>query len=216
MEDIIGYLKSLRRDYAGKELDVNSVDENPFHQLNLWLEEAVNAKILDPNAMVVSSVGSDGMPSSRVVLMRGQTKSGIVFYTNYSSQKSKEIQSNPNVAVNFFWVELDRQIRIIGEVKKVSRKQSQEYFSSRPKDSQLAAIASSQSEVIGSRKELEHQFELLKEKYKNSSPQCPEDWGGFEVMVNKFEFWQGRPNRMHDRIIYTKKGDNWQIQRLAP
>jgi pyridoxamine 5'-phosphate oxidase len=216
MEEVINYLNSVRRDYAGHELDEKSVDKNPFNQLSLWVKEAIDAQVLDPAAMVLSTVDKHGKPSSRVVLMRGETDNGLLFYTDYSSNKSQDLIANPFVAINFFWVELDRQVRLTGRVEKVSREQSVKYFSSRPKESQLAAIASSQSKVLQNRQELENRFEALQEEYKDKEAICPEDWGGFEIVLDNFEFWQGRPSRMHDRIVYTKKNKDWKIERLSP
>lgn len=216
MEEIINFLNSKRREYAGQELNKSSVNKNPITQLALWMEDAVNAQVPDPSAMTLSTTDQQGKPSSRIVLLRGAIEDGLVFYTNYNSKKGSQLASNPNVAVNFFWVELHRQIRIEGVVEKVDAAISDAYFASRPRESQLAAHASEQSSVLRNRDELEAIFTSLKEKYAESPVPRPEDWGGYRIVPNYFEFWQGRPNRMHDRIAYTKIETSWKIDRLAP
>ena len=217
MEEVITYLNSIRREYAKQELDVKSVNQSPYKQLAVWLEDAVNAQVIDPNAMILSTVDKENKPTSRVVLLRGMSENGIIFYTNYDSQKSKEIQNNNYVAINFFWLELERQIRIEGVVSKVDDKISDEYFAQRPRESQIGAWASLQSEEMGSRKELEDKIKEIEEKFKGKEVSRPPFWGGYEIDCNYFEFWQGRPSRLHDRIIYKKEETNsWKISRLYP
>jgi pyridoxamine 5'-phosphate oxidase len=217
MDEIVNYLNSVRREYAGQELTKDSVAENPFKQLFSWINDAVNAQVLDPAAMILSTVGSDNKPSARTVLIRGQEENGIIFYTNYDSKKGQDLVSNPYVAITFFWVELDRQILIRGRAEKTSYEASQKYFSHRPKESQISAIASNQSGIVENRKSLEDAYAAIAEKYKDVGPlPCPENWGGFRVIIDSFEFWQGRPSRLHDRIRYTKENNDWKLDRLSP
>lgn len=217
MNNIVNYLNSVRREYAGQELTKDSVAENPFKQLFSWINDAVNAQVLDPAAMILSTVGSDNKPSARTVLIRGQEENGIIFYTNYDSKKGQDLVSNPYVAITFFWVELDRQILITGRAEKISYEASQKYFSHRPKESQISAIASNQSGIVENRKSLEDAYAAIAEKYKDVGPlPCPENWGGFRVIIDSFEFWQGRPSRLHDRIRYTKENNDWKLDRLSP
>jgi pyridoxamine 5'-phosphate oxidase len=217
MDEIVNYLNSVRREYAGQELTKDSVAENPFKQLFSWINDAVNAQVLDPAAMILSTVGSDNKPSARTVLIRGQEENGIIFYTNYDSKKGQDLVSNPYVAITFFWVELDRQILITGRAEKTSYEASQKYFSHRPKESQISAIASNQSGIVENRKSLEDAYAAIAEKYKDVGPlPCPENWGGFRVIIDSFEFWQGRPSRLHDRIRYTKENNDWKLDRLSP
>lgn len=218
LEDIRNYINQIRRNSADQELDENSVLTNPYDQFSRWFEEAVNAQILDPFAMIVSTVSEIGYPSTRTVYMRDISESGIVFYTNYNSQKGKEIINNPMVSLLFLWVELDRQIRIAGRAEKASDKLSDAYFASRPRESQIGAWASNQSEVLTGRQQLMDSYNYYEEKFKNLNVPRPENWGGFVVVPEKFEFWQGRPNRLHDRIAYFKEreSENWEIKRLSP
>jgi pyridoxamine 5'-phosphate oxidase len=216
MEEIINYLNTIRRDFSGKPLDEKGVLKNPMEQFAIWMEEAINARVLDPNAMVLSTVDERNRPVSRVVLLRGATPTSFILYTNYNSHKGIQLQKNGFAALNFFWVELDRQIRIEGKVKKTSKEQSDSYFASRPKESQISALASEQSSKIASRETLEERYKVLLDKFKEGSVQRPEWWGGFEVIIDKIEFWQGRPNRLHDRVVYELIDNQWQIHRLAP
>lgn len=217
MEEVVNYLNSVRRDYAGQELTKTSVDENPFNQLSKWMEDAVNAKVLDPAAMILSTVDAEGKPSARTVLIRGERENGIIFYTNYDSKKGQDLIKNPNVAITFLWVELDRQIRITGKAEKISYEDSHVYFSQRPRESQLSAIASPQSDVVADREALEDKYTSAERHFQSIEKiPCPENWGGFLVVADSFEFWQGRPNRLHDRVKYTKQGVSWKLVRLAP
>lgn len=215
-EDIANYLNVIRRDFAGQPLNKGSVKENPMEQYALWFEEAVNAQLLDPYAMSLTTVNSNGQPSTRIVYMRGIKDDGFVFYTNYNSSKGKNLEGNKKVALNFFWGELDRQIRIEGEVKKVSKEDSDTYFAQRPRESQIGAWASGQSEELNDREQLEDKVIHYTEKFKDIDVPRPEHWGGYIVHPTKIEFWQGRPNRLHDRIVFTKSGDDWKQSRLSP
>ena len=218
LEEIRSYINSLRRTSADQPLDEQEVSHDPFDQFEKWFEEAVNVQILDPFAMVLATVSEIGYPSTRVVYMRDISKDGLTFYTNFSSQKGKEIINNPMVSMLFFWGEIERQIRVFGSAEKLTEKQSDEYFASRPRESQLGAWSSDQSEIIQSRIELEEKYEYYNEKFKGLNVPRPENWGGFIVKPEKFEFWQGRPNRLHDRIAYLRNNETkaWDIKRLAP
>jgi pyridoxamine 5'-phosphate oxidase len=218
MEEVVNYLNSVRREYAGQELTKSSVHDNPLTQLSSWIEDAVNGQVLDPAAMILSTVDGEGKPTARTVLIRGQENNGIIFYTNYESKKGKDLLVSPFVAVTFLWVELDRQIRITGKAEKISYEASQRYFSQRPRESQISAIASAQSDVVNDRTALETAYSLTEEKYKNTEAiPCPENWGGFLIIADSFEFWQGRPNRLHDRIRYSRTPTKeWARERLAP
>lgn len=216
MEDLRNYLNQIRRDFADKSLEEKSVKENPLLQFSTWFEEAVNAQILDPYAMLISTVDETGQPHTRVVYLRNISEEGMIFYTNYNSQKGKNISASNKIAITFFWVELERQIRIEGMVKKVSEELSDKYFAARPRESQLGAWASNQSETIKNRAELEENLKLYTEKFKNSDVPRPPHWGGYIVEPTKFEFWQGRPSRLHDRLIYAKNNNDWIISRVAP
>lgn len=217
-KDIQELINSLRKDYSRQELSEGSILANPIQQFQHWFEEAVISKLPDPNAFTLSTVSPEGKPSSRIVLLRGFDETGFVFYTNYESHKGRELQSNPWASINFFWPELEKQIRIEGEATKVSEKQSEDYFNSRPRESQIGAWASDQSVEISNRKELIKKTIELEEKFKDKNIPRPPHWGGFCIRPVRFEFWQGRPNRLHDRIIYelTASGKKWQIKRIAP
>ena len=209
-------IKNLRRNYSLKVLDESTVNENPYEQFSVWMQEAINSNILDASAMILATANSKGLPSVRVVLLKGIEEEGFIFYTNYTSHKANDIESNPTASILFFWKELERQVRITGKVEKISKEQSEEYFHSRPYDSQLGAIASKQSSVIPNREFLEKKFQEEKEKYKGSDIPLPEYWGGYKVTPDYFEFWQGRESRLHDRICYERKGSGWRISRLSP
>ena len=196
---------------------IRDLDPDPIQQFALWFDEALNASVKEPNAMALATVNEQGKPAVRIVLLKGFDESGFVFYTNYESQKGRELAHHPQAALVFFWQELQRQVRIEGTVKKVSKKISIEYFQSRPKGSQIGAWASPQSQVIESREVLEQNVESLQKRYANDSvlPKPPQ-WGGYLVRPLKIEFWQGQLSRLHDRICYTKKRGKWNIERLAP
>jgi pyridoxamine 5'-phosphate oxidase len=210
-----GAYEDLRKDYDHSSLDEKDVDANPLKQFEKWFEQAGKAGVEEPNAMSLSTVDSEGKPHSRIVLIKGVTDNGIIFYTNYGSDKGSDLEYNSNVAVNFFWDKLQRQVRLEGVVKKISKEKSEQYFNARPYKSRLGALASEQSQKLSSREEMEANFKEFAEKYPENPP-MPENWGGYEIELNYYEFWQGRPSRMHDRIIYKKADNEWEIFRLYP
>ena len=209
-------LARVRKEYSRHSLDELDVDLNPSVQFHHWFEEAMKAELPEPNAMVLATASPDGKPSARVVLLKGFDDRGFVFFTNYEGRKSAELTENPQAAVLFFWGELERQVRIEGSVEKTSRQESEEYFNTRPLESRLGAWASRQSEVIPGRSDLEQKVSDLKERYANREVPVPPFWGGFRLQPQAFEFWQGRENRLHDRIRYTLQGGVWVIERLSP
>lgn len=210
-----GELQALRRQYTAGELDVANIDHNPLTQLAHWLADAKAVGMLEPNAMVVSTVSAVGKPSARVVLLK-QLDEGLVFYTNYHSRKGRELAEVSHGAATFFWDKLERQVRVEGIVSKVDRATSEAYFKSRPLDSQKGAIASPQSQVVPDRNTLKALFAEVDKM--ETDPICPEHWGGYRLLPLRIEFWQGRPSRMHDRIVFERdhEGQAWQINRLAP
>ena len=207
----------LRREYNSDGLRESNAAENPIEQFAQWFQQAVDAKIDLPDAMTLATASEDGMPSARIVLLRGFDERGLVFFTDHQSQKAQELAENPRAALVFYWRELDRQIRVSGSVNTVSREESEKYFRSRPVGSQLAALASNQGEVIPNRQELESKYMQLMETYRHKEIPLPPCWGGFRLSPDWFEFWQGRPNRLHDRLRYTQRSDEgWKIERLSP
>lgn len=211
-------IANLRKDYSKKKLDISDVSKNPIKQFKVWMKEALKSEVPEPNAMTLSTVNPDGLPTGRIVLLKDLEKKGFTFYTNYESDKGREMDKNKNVALTFVWLELERQVRIEGVVKKVNRKTSEKYFQSRPKASQMGAWVSSQSKVIKNRKVLENNMKDLEKQYKGAKMlPCPPHWGGYIVQPVTIEFWQGRRSRLHDRIRYklSKKG-KWKMERLAP
>lgn len=207
----------LRKDYQFQGLSETDADRNPFKQFQLWFDQALAAQLPEPNAMTVATVTKSGKPRARVVLLKNFDERGFVFYTNYHSQKGQELADNPQAAIAFWWAELERQVRIEGRVLKVSDRESDEYFHSRPFNSRLGAWASEQSQVIESREVLEQRLQDLKTKYENQDIPRPPHWGGFRVIPTAIEFWQGRPSRLHDRLLYSLLDDgSWQIERLSP
>ena len=210
-------MDKLRREYTDAGLDERDLDTNPFKQFERWFQEAIDAKIDLPDAMTLATATKDGIPSARIVLLRGHDERGFVFYTDYESQKGEELAENPNAALVFYWRELDRQVRITGGVSKVSRENSNNYFQTRPVDSRLAALASKQSEVIPNRAVLEERFKELAAQYQDEDIPLPSDWGGYRLSPDMIEFWSGRPSRLHDRLRYTRQSDdNWRIERISP
>ncbi len=209
-------LKTLRRSYSLKKLDEKEVDHNPFIQFKKWMEEALNSQLYEPTAMTLATSTKSGIPSCRIVLLKGIDEDAFLFFTNYGSRKSTELIDNPSAALLFFWQELERQVRIEGKVEKVSQKISEEYFNSRPIESRLGAWASAQSEIIPNRQYLEHKFEEMRIKYSDGNVPLPPNWGGFKLIPHSFEFWQGRESRLHDRIFFSLENNNWKISRLAP
>jgi pyridoxamine 5'-phosphate oxidase len=209
-------LDSVRHEYKYSGLTKIGVDKNPFNQFEIWLNEALNSAVKEPTAVAVNTLGLDGFPQSRIVLLKFFDENGFVFFTNYNSAKGKAIEKNPKVGLHFFWPELERQVRISGFAEKTTTEVSNNYFHSRPLASQIGAIISDQSSEIPSREYLKKRFEKLSSELKNKSPKRPEWWGGYRVKPVKIEFWQGRENRLHDRILYEKQSENWVIKRLAP
>jgi pyridoxamine 5'-phosphate oxidase len=212
-------ISHYRKEYTKSGLKRKDLASSPIQQFNQWFNEAQQAEINEPNAMSIATVSKDNIPSIRTVLLKLYDENGFVFFTNYTSQKAQEIETNPNVALLFTWIGLERQIRITGVAKKISKKESFAYFSSRPKGSQLGAWISPQSQIIESRNFLRSKLQEMKEKFKHGSIPLPNAWGGYRITPNKFEFWQGRSNRLHDRFVYSdfdNETHQWQIQRLAP
>ncbi|MCS7005195.1 MAG: pyridoxamine 5'-phosphate oxidase [Cytophagales bacterium] len=209
-------IADLRKEYSLQTLDIQDVDPNPFKQFEKWLYQAINSQLLEPTAMVLSTATPDGKPSARVLLLKGIENDSFIFYTNYQSRKGKEIASNPHGAITFYWAELERQVRIEGKISFISEAQSEAYFGSRPRASQIAALASPQSQKIESREDLEKRFEQLREQYQNQEVPKPKEWGGYALSPTYFEFWQGRPSRLHDRIAYELIENTWNVYRLAP
>ncbi|MAO15519.1 pyridoxamine 5'-phosphate oxidase [Muricauda ruestringensis] len=211
-------LGDYRKSYEKSELTEASVKENPMEQFQKWFYETEASDGVDePNAMTVSTIGLDGFPKSRVVLMKKFTFEGFIFYTNYHSEKGRAIEANPAVCLSFFWPNMERQVIIKGKAEKIAPNLSDGYFESRPHGSQLGAVVSDQSEVVPSREYLEDKLMDLEQKYNNKEVPRPEYWGGYLVRPISIEFWQGRPNRLHDRIRYSLQEDfDWKIERLAP
>ncbi|MCA2005499.1 MAG: pyridoxamine 5'-phosphate oxidase [Ignavibacterium sp.] len=208
------FISQLRKNYEKGKLIESKVNSDPFRQFEIWFEEVIQSNIYEPNAMILATAFNN-KPSARVVLLKGFDKNGFKFYTNYNSRKGRELNGNPNAALLFYWMELERQVRIEGKIEKLSREESLEYFNSRPLESRYGALASNQSEVIPNREYLEKKFFELKEKFADNPP-MPENWGGYTLKPDLFEFWQGRPNRLHDRIVYEKSENSWKIYRLSP
>jgi len=218
MENLGKEVSKMRQEYALKVLDEKKLKEKPIEQFELWLKEAINSEVLEANAMTLATADSSAKPSLRVVLLKGIEEENFIFYTNYLSQKAQEMEENPQVCLNFFWIELQRQVRIEGMIEKVSEQVATEYFHSRPKGSQLGAWASQQSSIIANRDILERKIKELEQEYLGDKKiPKPEYWGGYKVIPHYFEFWQGRPNRLHDRMCYALETDNsWKIARLSP
>ncbi|MGV6943632.1 pyridoxamine 5'-phosphate oxidase [Sphingobacterium kyonggiense] len=210
-------IAAIREDYAKSSLNETDVLRNPIDQFSKWFQEAIASEVTEPTAMVVSSADQKGRPSSRVVLLKDIKSNGISFFTNYNSRKGQEMIANPFVSVLFFWPELQRQVRFEAEVEKLPDEDSDEYYASRPRSSQLGAIASPQSEVIADRKVLEDRvYAVEKEFEKTEHIPRPTFWGGFLLKPYRMEFWQGRSSRLHDRIVFEKQADDWKIIRIAP
>ncbi|MFL5762776.1 MAG: pyridoxamine 5'-phosphate oxidase [Bacteroidia bacterium] len=215
MDELRSHINALRHDFSKHSLDKKEVNADAIVQFEKWFREAVDAKVNEPNAMTLATADTSGKPSARIVLLRNFDKNGFVFYTNYNSRKGTEIVKNPNAALLFFWPELERQVRIEGVLSKQSVAESDDYFRSRPRESKLGAWTSNQSKVIRSREVLDEEYKKLSEKYPGEVPRPPY-WGGYLLKANAIEFWQGRPSRLHDRLLYTLEGNSWKIERLAP
>lgn len=210
-------IASIRKEYTQAELTEQSVLKNPFEQFEKWFQQALDSEITEPTAMVLSTVNANDQPFQRTVLLKTFNEEGFVFYTNYESRKASHLDQNPKVSLLFPWYTLERQVAITGQVEKVSTKESLKYFLSRPKGSQLGAWVSNQSEVITSRSILETKLAQMKQKFKDGKIPLPDHWGGYRVIPDTIEFWQGRKSRLHDRIFFQKEIDNsWNISRLSP
>jgi pyridoxamine 5'-phosphate oxidase len=210
-------ISNLRKEYTIAGLTENELDPNPFNQFRKWLNQAIKAGLPEPTAMTLATATKDGKPSARIVLLKNVDEEGFVFFTNYASRKGRELLKNPTAALVFHWVELERQVRIIGKAKNVSREESEQYFRTRPIGSQLGAWASKQSEILQSRQEIEKRVLELEAQYANKEIPVPPVWGGFRIKPTEIEFWQGRPNRLHDRLRYAlARGAKWKIVRLSP
>lgn len=210
-------IADLRQDYTLQDLNEYEIDPNPFIQFKSWFEQAVAAQLPEPNAMTLATSSPDGKSSARMVLLKNFDERGFVLFTNYNSHKGKELTANPHAALVFWWAELERQVRIVGSVEKISAQESDQYFEVRPPRSRLGAWASNQSEVIASREVLEAQLQEFQRKYENQEIPRPPHWGGFRVIPQQIEFWQGRSSRLHDRLLYTHLNDgSWKIERLSP
>lgn len=213
---MISSIADIRKDYASTSLIESEASENPIQQFSLWWNQALNAEITEPNAMTLCTASSDGMPSARIVLLKGFSEEGFVFFTNYKSFKAMQLEENPRACLVFFWKELERQVRITGIVQKISEVESDAYFKSRPVGSQVGAWASPQSQVIESRDWLDNNYKSLSENFKEGELSRPPHWGGYIVNPVIVEFWQGRVSRLHDRLQYTLEGGGWKRERLAP
>ena len=210
-------ISSIRKEYSQQSLLEQDIEKHPVKQFDKWWQQAIESEIDEVNAMTLATVNEAGMPTARIVLLKDYDESGFTFYTNYLSTKGKNIDHNPNVVLVFFWKELERQVRIEGVAEKVSPIISDEYYDSRPLESKIGAWASPQSQIIASRSILQNNFSKLENDFKDQPIKRPDHWGGYKVIPNKIEFWQGRPGRLHDRIEYSKINDNnWTTVRLAP
>lgn len=209
-------LNDMRKQYNIAELNRSDLLESPTEMFRDWFEKVENLDNIEVNAMTLATSSKIGEPSSRIVLLKGYDEKGFVFYTNYNSEKGKQIEQNPYGSLTFHWNQLERQIRIRGKIRKISRAQSEKYFNSRPRLSQVSVLASKQSDVLTNRMELEERFIEIEKKYEGKEIPCPDYWGGYCLEHRKVEFWQGRRDRMHDRFAYTKHGTTWQTERLSP
>lgn len=209
-------ISDLRQDYRLHGLHEEEVDPDPFKQFAIWFEQARKAEGIEPNAMTVATASAEGVPSARIVLLKGFDEQGFVFYTNYESAKGNELAANPRAALLFYWPHVERQVRISGSVTMISREESERYFHSRPLGSQIGAAASHQSEILTDRAALEAEFARLERKYAGSNVPLPDFWGGYRVAPEWIEFWQGRPSRLHDRLRYIREGGDWRVVRLSP
>lgn len=209
-------LQDMRQDYKKAELSEESVDKSPFVQFEQWFGDAQKSQVLEPNSMVLATCSNDGIPNLRAVLLKIFDERGFVFFTNYHSDKAREIEENSNVAAEFLWLDLERQVRVRGRCEKISTAESLSYFLKRSRESQIGAWVSDQSKIISSRKMLMMQIEKMKAKFQSGNVPLPDFWGGYRIIPQSIEFWQGRESRLHDRILYSKESENWKISRLAP
>ncbi len=217
MEDISKFISQLRSDFIKMKLSEEDVNQSPIVEFNLWMKQAIESKVNEPNAMVLSTASKEGKPTARIVLLRGITENKFGFFTNYESRKATEMTENPFACLTFFWPELERQVRIEGRIIKAPKDVSDAYFYARQRNSKIGAWSSPQSKVLKTREELEHLVTNFDKRYPNEDVPRPDFWGGYFLVADYFEFWQGRSSRLHDRIRYTKDAhDNWTIARLAP
>jgi pyridoxamine 5'-phosphate oxidase len=214
--EISSTIAELRKSHADIGLDASDLDPDPLRQFTLWLSHALQSGLTLPNTMTLATATRDGRPSARMVLLKGIDERGLVFYTNYASRKGRELAENPHAALVFYWAELERQVRVTGRVAPVARSESEEYFRTRPFGSRIGAWASHQSEVVSSRIELEERLQALMLRHADEVVPLPPFWGGFRLLPDEFEFWQGRENRLHDRLRYRKSDAGWHIERLSP
>ncbi len=216
MPELNEHIRKLRSDYSHMELIESEVNKDPFKQFEAWLKEALEAEIIEPHAMTLSTANKNGQPASRIVLLREVNEIGFIFYTNYNSDKGRQIAENPKASLNFFWPQIERQLCVEGILEKVNETVSDSYFQSRPRESKIGAWVSEQSSVIKNRDLLEEKFIELSGKYPGEDVPRPPHWGGYLLKPTAIEFWQGRPSRLHDRIQYVLSEKKWLIQRLSP
>jgi pyridoxamine 5'-phosphate oxidase len=209
-------IKALRREYASRSLDDGTVQDEPLQQFRTWFDEALRSEILDANAMALATVSAAGVPSVRTVLLKDIDARGLVFFTHYNSPKGTDLVTNPQASVLFYWAPLERQVRVSGQIERLPAAASDAYFASRPRDSQIAAWAAPQSSELPDRATLERRYEQMRVKYDGQSVPRPPDWGGYRLVPDRVEFWQGRPKRLHDRVVYVREQDEWRRARLAP
>lgn len=210
-------ISDLRRDYASRALDEHDAHADPIQQFTIWFDEALKSQLIDVNAMTLATASAKGEPAARTVLLKGADENGFVFYTNYDSAKGRDLAANPRASLLFFWAELERQVRITGSVTKTSAAESDQYFQSRPKESQFGAAVSKQSRVVSERSNLEQRYSEFAARHKDAPVSRPSHWGGYRVKPETMEFWQGRKSRLHDRLLYTRQPDgSWSRSRLEP
>lgn len=209
-------INNLRKEYRLKSLDLKDLNDDPFQQFKSWFEDAQMAQILEPNALILSTASLEAKPSSRALLLKQMDDKGFIFFTNYESRKSHELQKNPYASALFLWKEVERQVTIEGTVEKITREESKTYFASRPRWNQIGSWASRQGQIIPSRQVLENEYQRLENEWEGQEIPYPSFWGGYRLIPHRFEFWQGRPNRLHDRFQYRVKESGWHIDRLSP
>jgi pyridoxamine 5'-phosphate oxidase len=212
----LDHISRLRKEYSRAGLDESDAALDPIQQFRVWFDDALAANLHEPNAMTIATATPEGRPSARIVLIKGFDERGFVFYTNYGGRKARELEENPHCALVFYWGELERQVRVEGRVSRVSEKESDAYFASRPRGSQLGAWASEQSRSVANRRALERRLRELEREYEGREVPRPPFWGGYRVEPDVIEFWQGRENRLHDRLLYSRSAEGWRVERLQP